>query len=115
MLVSRWLICASGAFLLGCAHAPPVPPPPVPQEQPKSSIRLDEGWDSRRTNQRLMIQINNEPPFIQDSESGGQQMMYHGLPLTPDRIKSINVLNATQARKRFGDPKLDGAIFIEMK
>ena len=42
-------------------------------------------------------------------------MMYRGLPLSDDRIKSINVLNATEARKRFGDPKLDGAIFIETK
>ena len=110
MLASRRLICASGAFLLACAHAPP-----AAEEQPKPPVRLDEHWDSRRTNQRLMIQINNEPPFIQDSESGGSPMMYRGLPLSDDRIKSINVLNATEARKRFGDPKLDGAIFIETK
>jgi hypothetical protein len=62
-----------------------------------------------------MIQINNEPPFIRGSEGGEAPIMYRGLPLSPDRIKTINVLKAMEARRRFGDPNLDGAIFIELK
>jgi hypothetical protein len=87
----------------------------APKEQIEPRVRLDEHKDSRRTNQRLMIQINDEPPFIRDSESGDAPIMYRGLSLSPDRIKTINVLKAREARQRFGDPTLDSAIFIELK
>jgi hypothetical protein len=65
---------------------------------------------------RLAIQFNNEPVIIQVSDGrGGPPITYHGQVLTDDRIKGMYVLRAKEARARFGDQTLTGAILIELK
>ena len=65
---------------------------------------------------RLAIQFNDEPAIIQVSDGhGGPPVTYHGQVLTNDRIKGIYVLRAKEARARFGDQTLAGAILIELK
>jgi hypothetical protein len=75
----------------------------------------DSGTPSR-AGTRLAIQYNNEPAIIQVSDGlGGPPMLYHGQELKSDQLKSIMVLKAKEARERFGDQTLDGAILIEFK
>jgi hypothetical protein len=46
---------------------------------------------------------------------GGPPMLYHGHEIRPDELKSLIILNAKDARARFGDQTLDAAILIEFK
>jgi hypothetical protein len=81
-------------------------------------IRLDGGdhRPPRPLGERLAIQFNNEPAVIQVSDGrGGPPITYHGQALTDDRIKAIYVLKAKEARQRFLDQTLVGAILIELK
>ena len=107
----RWLISGCGAFVVACAHTPP-----AAIEQNAPPARLDEGWDSRHTRPRVAIQVNDEPAFIRNLGGGdGGPMMYRGKPITADRVKTINIIKAKEARERFGDPNLDYALLIELK
>jgi hypothetical protein len=65
---------------------------------------------------RLAIQFNNEPVIIQVSDGhGGPLITYRGQVLTYDQIKGIYVLKAKEARDRYGDQTLAGAILVELK
>ena len=109
MIKRRWLI--SGAFVAACAHAPL-----AAEEQSAPPARVDEQWDSRHTRPRVAIQFNDEPAFIRNLGGGdGAPIMYRGKPINPDRIKTIDVLKAKEARERFGDPNLDYALLIEIQ
>jgi hypothetical protein len=85
------------------------------QAEANSRIRTT-AVNSRPLGERLAIQFNDEPPIIQVSDgSGGPPITYHGQPLTDDRIKAIYVLKAKEARERFGDQTLAGAILFKLK
>ena len=66
--------------------------------------------------ERLAIQFNNEPAIIQVSDGRRTlSLTYQGQPLMVDRVKTITILKAKDARERFGDQTLAGAILIELK
>lgn len=84
--------------------------------QPDHSLRLRENWPPPLAGTRLAIQFNKEPPIVQVSDGrGGPALLYHGQKLTPDQLKSVIFLKMQDARERFGDPTLDGALLIELK
>jgi len=79
-------------------------------------IRLLETPTPLAAGTRLAIQFNKEPPIVQVSDGrGGPSILYHGQPLNPDQLKSVIFLKRNDARERFGDPTLDGALLIELK
>lgn len=81
-----------------------------------SPIRLDNHGHPLPLGERMAIQFNSEPAIILVSDGrGGLPITYHGQTLTNDRIKAIYVLRAKEARERFRDQTLAGAILIELK
>ncbi|MGH7487309.1 MAG: hypothetical protein ACREMS_02630 [Gemmatimonadaceae bacterium] len=65
---------------------------------------------------RLAIQFNDEPMFVQVADGrGGPPLLYHGRLVDNAQIKSIRILRSKEARNRFGDQTLDGAILLELK
>ena len=105
------LIFVSAGLLLACNRRQHVAPRP----QGQSSITLHD-YRPLPAGTRLAIQYNKEPAIIQVSDGlGGPPMLYHGQELQSDQLKSIMVLKARDARDRFGDQTLDGAILIEFK
>jgi hypothetical protein len=81
-----------------------------------SRIRLDNHGHPLPLGARMAMQFNSEPAIILVSDGrGGLPITYHGQTLTDDRIKAIYVLKAKEARERFGDQTLAGAILIELK
>ena len=81
-----------------------------------SRIRLDNHGHPLPLGERMAIQFNSEPAIILVSDGrGGLPITYHGQVLTDDRIKAIYVIRAKEARERFGDQTLAGAILIELK
>lgn len=79
-------------------------------------IRLLETPTPPAAGTRLAIQINKEPPIVQVSDGrGGPPILYHGQQLNPDQLKSVIFLKMKDARERFGDQALDGALLIELK
>jgi hypothetical protein len=84
--------------------------------QPDRSLRLHETWPPPPPGTRLAIQFNKEPPIVQVSDGrGGPPLLYHGQQLNPNQLKSIIFLKMNDARQRFGDQTLDGALLIELK
>jgi len=86
---------------------------PVQAEHP---IRLLETPTPLAAGTRLAIQFNKEPPIVQVSDGrGGPPILYHGQQLNPNQLTSIIFLKMKDARERFGDQTLDGALLIELK
>ena len=84
--------------------------------QAEHPIRLLETPTPAAAGTRLAIQFNNEPPIVQVSDGrGGPPILYHGQRLNPDQLKSVIFLKMKDARERFGDQTLDGALLIELK
>ena len=111
MIRSSHLVVLSSFVILACARQAPVTALPQPEQRvtPKTGV-LTPG------RAHMAYQFNNEPVIIQDADGPGAGMvLYHGLQLTPDQIKTVKTLNVTEARKRFGDQTLVGAILIELK
>jgi hypothetical protein len=101
------------AALIACAPQPARAPAPAPQTR----IHLD-GYPPliRPIGDRFAVQFNDEPPSIQVSDGrGGPPISYHGQPLIADRVRSIRVLTADEARDRFKDQTLVGAVLFELK
>jgi hypothetical protein len=89
--------------------------PSTSPSQADQPIRLIEHSTPRAAGTRLAIQFNDEPPIIHvDDGRGGPPFLYHGQDLSPDRIKSIRILHTKEARERFRDQSIDGAILIEL-
>ncbi len=64
---------------------------------------------------RLAVQFNNEPHVTQVSDGrGGPRFTYRGKEVTYDRIRSVRSLKAQEARERFNDTTLVGAVLIEL-
>lgn len=86
--------------------------------QTQSRIYLDgpPHMRIRPLGERLAIQFNDEPAIIHVSDGrGGPPITYHGKALTEDRVKARYLIGAKEARERFGDQTLAGAILIELK
>ena len=112
MICSRCLMIGFFGVIIGCARQTPV------AAQPPVERRIWMGHDSwiRPLGERLAIQFNDEPAIIQVSDGrGGPPITYHGQALMVDRLKTIRSLKAKEARERFGDQTLAGAILIELK
>lgn len=85
-------------------------------EAANPSIRLIAPSSPPRAGLRIAIQINNEPPIIHVTDGRNNiRFKYHGEEVSPDRLTSIVMLKASEARARFKDPTLDSAILIELK
>jgi hypothetical protein len=111
MIRSIHLVIVSSIVVLACTRQAPVTalPQPEPRVKPNDGV-LTPG------RAHIAYQFNNEPLIIQDADGpGAGPVLYHGRQLTPDQIKSVKALNVTEARKRFGDQTLVGAILIELK
>lgn len=63
---------------------------------------------------RMAYQFNDEPVIIVNAD-GSEPVLYHGVRVKPEQIKTVRVLNTTEARKQFGDQTLVGAFLIELK
>jgi len=108
---STSLLAASTVIIGACAHRTPVP---TDAQQPE--YRIHTGPGIKPAGERTIIQFNDEPPVIYVSDGkGGPFITYHGQPLRDEQVKSIRSLSANEARQRFGDATLTGAIFIELK
>jgi hypothetical protein len=84
--------------------------------QPEHPLRLLETPKPPAAGTRLAIQFNHEPPIVQVSDGrGGPPILYHGQQLNPNQLTSIIFLKMKDARERFGDQTLDGALLIELK
>jgi hypothetical protein len=84
--------------------------------QPEHPLWLLETPTPAAAGTRLAIQFNKEPPIVQVSDGrGGPPLLYRGQRLNPNQLKSIISLNMKDARERFGDQTLDGALLIELK
>jgi hypothetical protein len=112
MIRSVNLLFAAALFLFACTHHTSV----APQARPEHQLRIHEDGIPAPVGTRLAIQFDNEPPIVQVADGrGGPPILYHGTDLNPDRVKSIRILRTKEARERFGDQTLDGAILIELK
>ena len=101
------------AVLVACARQVPL----APQTETQTHIHLD-GYPPliRPIGDRFAVQFNDEAPTIQISDGrGGPPISYHGQPVKANRVKSIRVLKADEARDRFRDQTLVGAVLIELK
>jgi hypothetical protein len=106
------LIFVSAGLLLACGRRPPVTTKP----QAQRPISWHDSGKPLPAGTRLAIQFNGEPAIIQVSDGlGGPPMLYRGQELKSDQLKSIIILKTKEARERFGDQTLDGAILIEFK
>ena len=111
MIRSGPLVVISSLMLLACTRQEPVAALPQPEQRvtPKQGV-LTPG------RAHMAYQFNNEPVIIQDADGpGAGAVLYHGRQLTPDQIKTVHVLHLTEARKRFEDQTLVGAILVELK
>jgi hypothetical protein len=109
---SRYFLVALLGGFLGCAHQAPA----AERAKPKQSVHIGLDPVIRPFGERLAFQFNDEPPVILVSDGrGGPPIMYHGKPLSPERVVSIRSLNANAARVRFGDQTLVGAFLVELK
>jgi hypothetical protein len=112
MICSRYLMIGSLGAFIACARQTPV----ATQTQVEGRIWLGRDSWIRPLGERLAIQFNNEPAIIQVSDGrGGPPITYHGQALMVNRLKAIRSLKAKEARERFGDQTLAGAILIELK
>jgi hypothetical protein len=104
-------VCA--AALVACARQAPR----APEAAQEVRIHLDGNPPLiRPVGDRFAVQFNDEAPTIQISDGhGGPPISYHGQPVMADRVKSIRVLKADEARDRFKDQTLVGAVLIELK
>jgi hypothetical protein len=113
MANSPSLMIVFAGLLIACARQPPHAPEPAPQTR----IHLD-GYPPliRPIGDRFAVQFNDEPPIVQVSDGrGGPPISYHGQPVMADRVKSIRILTADEARDRFKDQTLVGAVLFELK
>ena len=104
--------CIVAALAIACAQQGRVPT----RSHPEPTIKLIERGNPAPAGTRLAIQFNDEPPTIQVADgSGGPPILYHGRELSPQEISSIQVLKTKEARDRFADQTLAGAILIKLK
>ena len=108
---STSLLAASVVIVAACAHRAPAP---TRTQQPEYHIHTGQGI--KPAGERTIIQFNDEPPVIYVADGkGGPAITYHGQPLRDEQIKSIFSLTAIEARQRFGDATLTGALLIGLK
>ena len=112
MIRSAYRLFALVVVLQACTHHTP----PAPQSQPDHRVRLYDGGKPAPAGTHFAIQFNSVPAinYVADGH-GGPPMLYHGHEIRPDELKSLIILNAKDARARFGDQTLDAAILIEFK
>jgi hypothetical protein len=112
MTHTHYFAVAAALFVVACTHKAPEPLPP--HDAPKISIH--ETFPPAPAGTRVLFQFNDEPPIIQVADGkGGPPLLYHGRPLFPEEIKSVESLNAKKAQARFGDETLSGALLIMLK
>jgi hypothetical protein len=112
IIPSRSLVLVFAVALVACRHAAPETiPSPVAQLHPTI---IDDWPNGDPSYERLAVQFNNEPLIIL-TQSSERPVKYHGLVITIDRIKTVRALRAAEARERFKDQSLTGAILIELK
>ena len=108
---STSLLAASAVVVVACAHQTPVP---IHTQEP--DYRIHTGQGMKPAGERTIIQFNDEPPVVYVSDGrGGPFITYHGEPLRDEQVKSIRSLTANEARQRFGDATVTGAILIGLK
>jgi hypothetical protein len=108
---STTLLAASTVIGVACALRTPAP---TPAQQPE--YRIHTGPAIKPAGERTVIQFNDEPPIVYVSDGkGGPAIIYHGEPLRDEQVKSIRSLTANEARQRFGDATLTGAVLIALK
>jgi hypothetical protein len=108
---STSFLAAWAMIVVACAHHTPVP---TRAQQPE--YRIHTGQVIKPAGERTVIQFNDEPGVIYVSDGkGGPVINYHGQPLRDEQVKSIRSLTANEARQRFGDATLTGAMLIGLK
>ena len=106
MIRSHSVLLVSAVVLLACRHHAPEPTLPLATQGASTTCFIGAG--------RMAYQINHEPPIIM-TECSKRPLKYHGRWTNPDEIVAINVLKAPEARERFKDQSLSGALLIDLK
>lgn len=106
MTRSHFLLVGSAALLLACRHNSPEPTTTPAAQVATTSCFPESG--------RMAYQFNDEPPII-STPCAKTPIRYHGRQIAPEEIKEVSVLKAPEARARFNDQSLNGAILIKLQ